>query len=386
MSQTMKISLLERWCCCMFIVSVVAGFRLSSKQSLMLLNEKSMFPSVRQLPIVTQHPTALHSTSIPTIPDTSLKRPQWTTVGYRKPLHWVQKVAHLEDALDFYQRNFNFMVYRHEEFSSGCEATCNGPYGGAWSKTMIGPGPSESESFCLELVCNYGVHRYERGMDLRSIAIIKSGEKNKLYTESILSPYHLPPYLTHLFTRNLAFVGDNDLVGIDDNGLSFVRTPDGHFIQLVDESTDVNQRVTQGTKSQNDAIRHISIHVTNLTASIASYQHVLGANVVVNETSNTAMCTWDKLPSEIASSTHKEIVRSSVGVELHPLPSDTEMILGAAQGRFAIETDDIAVAEIAQRAQQAESKGMCKILHGPVKLQPHGEEGMIPFPLYRTLS
>jgi len=171
--------------------------------------------------------------------------------------------------------------------------------------------------------------------------------------------------------------------------LSFVRTPDGHFIQLVEETTDVNQIVvTQGMKSQNDAIRHISIHVTNLTASIASYQHVLGANVIVNETSNTAMCTWDKLPDEIASSNHKEIIRSHVGVELHPLPPDTEMILGAAQGRFAIETDDIAVAEIAQRAQQAESLGMCKILHGPVKLQPHGEEGIIlsVFFLYRTLT
>jgi hypothetical protein len=28
-------------------------------------------------------------------------------------------------------------VHRHEEFASGCEATCNGPYGGAWSKTMV---------------------------------------------------------------------------------------------------------------------------------------------------------------------------------------------------------------------------------------------------------
>ena len=175
----MKFSLLAR-CCCVFILCVADGFRLSSKKWLMMLNEKSMLPAIRQVPLVRQHSTSLLCTpSIlddATIPGTSLKRDHWTTVGYRKPLHWVQKVAHLEDALDFYKRNFNFIVYRHEEFSSGCEATCNGPYGGAWSKTMIGPGPSESESFCLELVYNYGIHRYERGMDLRSIAIIKSGE------------------------------------------------------------------------------------------------------------------------------------------------------------------------------------------------------------------
>ena len=186
---------------------------------------------------------------------------------------------------------------------------------------------------------------------------------------------------------NLAFVGDNDLVGMDDNGLSFVRTPDGHFIQLVEEITAVNHMAPRGVKSQKDAIRHISIHVTNLTASIASYQHILGASVVVNETSNTAICTWDKLPTEEASiSDNKDIVSSHVGIELHPLPAGTEMILGAAQGRFAIETDDFAAAEIAQRAQQAESLGMCKVLHGPVKLQPHGEEGTVRSPFISHLS
>ena len=29
-------------------------------------------------------------------------------------------------------------VLRHEEFEKGCEAACNGPYDGKWSKTMIG--------------------------------------------------------------------------------------------------------------------------------------------------------------------------------------------------------------------------------------------------------
>jgi hypothetical protein len=46
-------------------------------------------------------------------------------------------------------------VHRHEEFASGCEATCNGPYGGAWSKTMIGY-KKEDTNFALELTYNYG--------------------------------------------------------------------------------------------------------------------------------------------------------------------------------------------------------------------------------------
>lgn len=27
---------------------------------------------------------------------------------------------------------------RHEEFQEGCKATCNGPYSGRWSKSMMG--------------------------------------------------------------------------------------------------------------------------------------------------------------------------------------------------------------------------------------------------------
>ena len=58
--------------------------------------------------------------------------------GYRRPLHWVLKIGCLEKSLDFFEKVLGMKVHRHEEFASGCEATCNGPYGGAWSKTMIG--------------------------------------------------------------------------------------------------------------------------------------------------------------------------------------------------------------------------------------------------------
>jgi len=50
--------------------------------------------------------------------------------------HRVFKVGDLKASLEFYERVFGMKVHRHEEFASGCEATCNGPFGGAWSKTM----------------------------------------------------------------------------------------------------------------------------------------------------------------------------------------------------------------------------------------------------------
>ena len=61
-------------------------------------------------------------------------------------------------------------VLRHEEFESGCEATCNGPYGGAWSKTMVGLG-DENCNFVFELTYNYGVDGYTEGNDLQYIAL-----------------------------------------------------------------------------------------------------------------------------------------------------------------------------------------------------------------------
>jgi catechol 2,3-dioxygenase-like lactoylglutathione lyase family enzyme len=60
------------------------------------------------------------------------------------------QIGDLKETLDFYTSQLGMHVHRHEEFASGCEATCNGPYGGAWSKTMCGYG-GEDENFALEV-------------------------------------------------------------------------------------------------------------------------------------------------------------------------------------------------------------------------------------------
>lgn len=91
------------------------------------------------------------------------------TMGSRA-LHWVLKIGSLKKSMDFFSNVLGLRVLRHEEFSSGCEATCNGPYGGAWSKTMIGYGPERS-NFALELTYNYGIDSYPFGNDLLYIAL-----------------------------------------------------------------------------------------------------------------------------------------------------------------------------------------------------------------------
>ncbi|CAG7726060.1 unnamed protein product, partial [Allacma fusca] len=65
-------------------------------------------------------------------------------------------------------------ILRHEEFDEGCKATCNGPYEGRWSKTMLGYG-NEDDNFVIELTYNYGVSAYRRGNDFQSIYVSSLG-------------------------------------------------------------------------------------------------------------------------------------------------------------------------------------------------------------------
>ncbi|KAL0481673.1 glyoxalase [Acrasis kona] len=92
-------------------------------------------------------------------------------------LHWVFKISDLKKWIEFSKEVLDSRVYRHEEFDSGCEATCNGPYDGSWSKTMLGP--SDEKKFCIELTYNYGIHHYEKGNELQWITLKYPGAAQK---------------------------------------------------------------------------------------------------------------------------------------------------------------------------------------------------------------
>lgn len=88
----------------------------------------------------------------------------------RRALHFVFKVGNRKATADFYRNILGMKVLRHEEFEEGCKATCNGPYDGKWSKTMIGYGPEDNHFVC-ELTYNYGVSHYEQGNDFLGLYI-----------------------------------------------------------------------------------------------------------------------------------------------------------------------------------------------------------------------
>ncbi|GFO49307.1 glyoxalase domain-containing protein 4 [Plakobranchus ocellatus] len=83
---------------------------------------------------------------------------------HRRALHYVFKIGKRTETIKFYREVLGMQILRHEEFEKGCEATCNGPYDGKWSKTMIGYGPEDSH-FVVELTYNYGIGSYKHGND-----------------------------------------------------------------------------------------------------------------------------------------------------------------------------------------------------------------------------
>lgn len=94
-------------------------------------------------------------------------------MGGRRALHYVLKIGDRGHTARFFRDVLGMKVLRHEEFEEGCKATCNGPYDGKWSKTMIGYG-SEDNHFVVELTYNYGIGEYCLGNDFLELTVQSS--------------------------------------------------------------------------------------------------------------------------------------------------------------------------------------------------------------------
>ncbi|NWR84657.1 GLOD4 protein, partial [Furnarius figulus] len=97
-----------------------------------------------------------------------------TAMAARRALHFVFKVGDRPRTARFYRELLGMSVSGgHEEFEEGCKASCNGPYDGKWSKTMVGYGP-EDNHFVAELTYNYGIGEYRLGNDFLGITLVSS--------------------------------------------------------------------------------------------------------------------------------------------------------------------------------------------------------------------
>uniref|UniRef100_A0A6M2DL71 Putative glyoxalase n=1 Tax=Xenopsylla cheopis TaxID=163159 RepID=A0A6M2DL71_XENCH len=156
-----------------------------------------------------------------------------------RALHYVFKIPERKLTYKFYKDVLGMKVLRHEEFSEGCEAACNGPYANRWSKTMIGYG-SEDDHFVIELTYNYGINSYEKGNDFKGITI-KSREA---------------------LERAKAL----DWPIKEENGVKVLEAPGNYKYYILDEPQP----------KDSDPITKVSLSCTNLMNTIKYWNSVLG--------------------------------------------------------------------------------------------------------------
>jgi len=159
-----------------------------------------------------------------------------------RALHFVFKVANRKKTADFYRNVLGMSFLRHEEFDKGCEAMCNGPYDGKWSKSMVGYGP-EDDHFVVELTYNYGVGSYPMGNDFQGLwihskaAVARARQCTSLETVDTVAGATLS-----------------------------VLSPSGYKFHLVDED------VAAGS----DPVKKVSLAVSNMERSVAYWRDLCG--------------------------------------------------------------------------------------------------------------
>lgn len=153
-----------------------------------------------------------------------------------RALHYVFKIGNRAANINFFREILGMKVLRHEEFTQGCDAACNGPYDNRWSKTMIGYGP-ESSHFVIELTYNYGVKSYELGNDFGGVTIHSAEIVDR-------AAKHGYPVETGA-------------------GHSVLTSPDGYKFFIVNEA------------NSGDPVRKVTLNVTDLERSVKYWHETL---------------------------------------------------------------------------------------------------------------
>ena len=166
-------------------------------------------------------------------------------------LLWLALLS-LERAVDFFTRVLNGRVLRHEENTSNCAATCNGPpsSSGQWSKTMVGL--SDERHFAFELTYNYGVSSYKPGNSLRYLTINVPGAASRAKTG-----------------------GWKVDTSEDSSALAVVCGPDAMRFRCIEDAVSPSH-----AEKERDPVVSVSLNVSDLDRSLAFYTKVLGMTTI----------------------------------------------------------------------------------------------------------
>lgn len=171
----------------------------------------------------------------------------------KRALHFVFKVGNRIETAKFYREVLGMKILRHEEFEKGCEAACNGPYDGKWSKTMVGYGPEDSH-FVVELTYNYNIGTYKMGNDFMGITV---------QSPSILENAKKAGYSV-----------------IEEGSLKVVNSPDGHPFKVIEEPL------------QGDPVKKVTLASSNLNRSIDFWKRLCGMSIY-EQTEKSAVLGYD---------------------------------------------------------------------------------------------
>lgn len=155
-----------------------------------------------------------------------------------RALHYVFKIGNRAANINFFRDILGMKVLRHEEFTQGCDAACNGPYDNRWSKTMIGYGP-EASHFVIELTYNYGVKSYDLGNDFGGVTI---------HSAEIVDRASKAGYPVET-----------------GSGHSVLTSPDGYKFFIVNSATS----------GAVDPVRKVTLNVTDLERSVKYWHETL---------------------------------------------------------------------------------------------------------------
>lgn len=169
-----------------------------------------------------------------------------------RALHFVFKVADRTLTAKFYREILGMKVLRHEEFSEGCEAACNGPYANRWSKTMVGYGPEDSH-FVVELTYNYGITHYEQGNDFIGLTVQSS--------------------------ESLKRAAANNWPVKEQNGQKYLEAPGGYKFFIVDKPQPADR----------DPVVKVSLASSNLEKSIAYWNGLLSLKIFEKTTKTVTL-------------------------------------------------------------------------------------------------
>lgn len=146
-------------------------------------------------------------------------------------------------------------VLRHEEFTEGCKAACNGPYDGRWSKTMIGYG-TEDDHFVMELTYNYNIGSYKLGNDFGGL---------KIFSNTIREQVEKKDYQFQ-----------------EQEGGFVLKSPDGYKFFIIEDKSDA------------DPVKRVTLHASKIKRSTDFWHRIVGLSISSQSEKKTELTASNK--------------------------------------------------------------------------------------------